>query len=305
MRIWFAALTFILLHAGFGASAGGPVCRQTHAIAYRADVELVDQLYRDHRIQEAIWMLERLGKLAEAHEMRKRLENEIETAPIQIIKQLEGWGFVSEVYVVEIGDGIKGIFKPEFQFWKKRNPLLRDSTNLENEVTIYEMAREVGIPVPATTIRTVDGMRGSLQVFVSMGEVPHRETRTYELARDQRLALAPFDFLIDHQDRWMPGHGEKNFVHYYVGNYFLNAYIDNSTTLGAKGRFAMTYSTVQPSQPMTRQMIERILRVLTDDKIRAIVGRRHSEDVILATIQRRNSLAEMLAQYRAKNGPKP
>ncbi len=297
-------LLTILLLLNFPARAEF-ACIQSQNRQQISDSKMLPLLYQENRIQEAIWTLSRMGQHNEARRQQEALENFIASAPVKILKKLENDGFQSEVYLVEVGDGLKAIFKPEFQYWTNKDFRLQQQTHIENEVTVYELAREVGIPVPATTIRNVEGMRGSLQVFVAMGKSPSYGVKTLDLAYDQRLALAPFDYLVDHRDRWMDSYGQKNFVHYFVGNIFLNAYIDNSATLGAQGRFPVLMTNIQPEKATVREMIERILGTLTDEKLQAIVGQRHSQDVVQRTIERRHRLAQMLSEYRKRKKPKP
>ncbi len=92
----------------------------------------------------------------------------------------------NQVYKVTLKNGVKAIWKPHREVWY---------SNYRTEVLAYELSAllEFNI-VPATIVKDMNGVKGSLQLFIVSDEYKELNPGEFYL---QQL----FDFIIEHTDR--------------------------------------------------------------------------------------------------------
>lgn len=224
---------------------------------------------------------------------RPSLAHRLETAAIRSIDKVSLDG-KTEHYIVVLEGGLKALFKPAPEHWgagATRDVWARRA-NVEAEVFAYEIDRVIGLgQVPPTVLRTIRGMRGSLQAWV---EADGSKPDAVELAK-----LSAFDFLLNNIDR--------------TGADF-NATADSRNLLTKKGRVIaidnalslqplqdfQSYSFTDPVRGLAleplRGAFEDGLRRLTREKLRSIMKDPRYDQVISEIMVRRNKLRSRLAE---------
>jgi hypothetical protein len=151
------------------------------------------------RWQEAAWRARESGDPATAAKIEKRLARYLETAPFVKEKEFAKSGS-SEVYFVDLGRGVRGVFKPSPKFWRARRIMpFHDDFSAERELAGHAFDRAVnGHMVPVTVKRKIDGMEGSLQVWVNFdaGATPAAASK---FRAEDRLAV--MDYMMGTFDR--------------------------------------------------------------------------------------------------------
>jgi len=138
------------------------------AVEYR---QSLGQQIKGRRWQEAAWRAREAGDLATADKIEKRLARYLQGTKLAKPKEFATSGS-SEVYFVELEGGLRGVFKPAPKFWRARRvkPFHADDS-VARELAGHAFDRAVGANmVPVTVKRTIDGMEGSLQVWVTFDE---------------------------------------------------------------------------------------------------------------------------------------
>jgi hypothetical protein len=91
----------------------------------------------------------------------------------------------NKLFKVTLSDGTVGIWKPHTEAWK---------SNYRTEVLAYEVDQLFGFNrVPPTVERTIDGKKGSLQLF--------KESKIGLADKEEYDRLQFFDWIIDNRDR--------------------------------------------------------------------------------------------------------
>lgn len=110
--------------------------------------------------------------------------------------------FANQVYVVELQGGLKGVFKPS------NGSVSYISDELDPgvaEVAAYKISQFLGFPlVPPTVLRTIQGERGSLQLYVN-SLVDAAAPKVYEniissMSSDERAQLLLYYFVFGQWD---------------------------------------------------------------------------------------------------------
>ncbi|RZA05091.1 MAG: hypothetical protein EOP11_13620 [Proteobacteria bacterium] len=157
-------------------------------------------LIKQGRWQEAAWQAREAGDPATAVKIEKRLARYLETAPILKEKEFAKSGS-SEVYFVDLGRGVRAVFKPNPKFWRARRIMpFHDDASAERELAGHAFDRAVsGHMVPVTVKRKIDGMEGSLQVWVSFDEAGSAASEASGFRAEDRLAV--MDYMMGTFDR--------------------------------------------------------------------------------------------------------
>jgi hypothetical protein len=114
------------------------------------------------------------------------LEDILKSAEIRSVTPFNDHGPTNKIFKVVLEDGRTAIWKPHTEVW---------SSNYRTEVLAYEIDRLFGFNrVPPTVERTIDGQKGSLQLFVKSTNQGSAKSGEFE-----KLNL--FDWIIDHRDR--------------------------------------------------------------------------------------------------------
>jgi hypothetical protein len=263
------------------------------------------------RPQEAVWLLKNLGHKAEAahyedYVLQAMKSAEIESVVPFVTEYSDGKKNLSETYIVHFKNGWKAVFKPSPEFWTDGKTISAQTANPKAEEMAYRFDRELELNmVPMTVIREINGMTGSLQIFVTMseGKAPVELSQVIKRAQTRKLdadnSLLPiFDYLIYNCDRHFNNQGiwyadadqlsrlkgEEG-----VGNVAYDSGASFQDQNNAKGGFP-------PSIPKTffnssiESFMNKVTLNLTDEKIRAMMTGVFPEEVIVQTIRRRGSL---------------
>ncbi|RYZ99698.1 MAG: hypothetical protein EOP11_19165 [Proteobacteria bacterium] len=108
----------------------------------------------------------------------------------------------SEVYFVDLGRGVRAVFKPSPKFWRARRIMpFHDDASAERELAGHAFDRAVsGHMVPVTVKRKIDGMEGSLQVWVNFDEAADSAVSAASNFRaEDRLTV--MDYMMGTHDR--------------------------------------------------------------------------------------------------------
>jgi hypothetical protein len=164
--------------------------------------QALEQLTKTGRWQEAAWKALENGDEATYKFLEKKIESILAKSPLHGDMELAASGS-SEVYKVNLGDGVQGIFKPSLKHWKKKRiKPFHDERFPDKEVAAYAFDRAVGGHlVPVTVKRTIDGMEGSLQIFVHMDANPmlHAAPLPGQIREANRLRV--LDYMMLAHDR--------------------------------------------------------------------------------------------------------
>lgn len=143
-------------------------------------------------------------------------------------------GGANQTEIVTLSDGTKAVWKPHSDAW---------NSNDRAEVLAYEVSQKFGFRlVPPTVERTIDGRRGSLQLFkasqakkVGKGftAFDSRATEGLTLDRMELKKQSLFDYLIDNRDRH-----QSNWLVSPEGRVVS---IDNGNSFTAQGSFPVNY----------------------------------------------------------------
>ncbi len=143
------------------------------------------------------------------------IENIMKRVEIKSMEELEEGA--NEVFLVTLENGIQAIWKPHQEVW---------FSNYRAEILAYELDQLFGFNlVPPTIERTINGQKGSLQLFIKSGDNNTRTTALKSEFDKQEL----LDFIMDNRDR-----------HSGNGNYFISennhlVSIDNGLSFTGKG----------------------------------------------------------------------
>src|SRR5262249_53293180 len=97
--------------------------------------------------------------------VRCETERLLATGKKVAMKRLDGGSTFA--CVVALDNGLSGIFKPDVAFWPNDSQFNREAGCAAFEVLAYEIDKRLGFGgVPPTIRRTIDGMRGSFQLFI-------------------------------------------------------------------------------------------------------------------------------------------
>ena len=138
---------------------------------------------------------------------------------------------------------------------------VRRDSFAHREVAAFKLAVALGVPyVPPTSLRTIDGRLGSLQLWVEdAARARDQAAPDRELARHAAEMVRVFDYLIGSSDR-----GGKNLMVRRSGGTWLPVAIDNSNSFprAPLPRFRWPHAWVKgqtgPLLPETRAFIDRI-----------------------------------------------
>ena len=109
----------------------------------------VDELVKVGNLQEIMWRLHDEGLVDEATQLEKIISNRLATDEIVAISKLDG---TQGSQLVEFASGLRGVYK---NFTGGR------------ELAVYRLDQLLGTHVfPLTTVRTIDGETGSVQLFI-------------------------------------------------------------------------------------------------------------------------------------------
>ena len=172
------------------------------------ELEDVEALVSQGKIQEAIWSLVDLGdagSLVRAQELRGQLAEILLEEPeaIQEARDSGVLGGSLPKFLVTFRNGVQGVFKPDLsnavrQRYATWNFWYSDS-GAEVAAYLLDLELETDV-VPMTVIRNVNGMRGSLQYFVSDMEDGSFDS----LAAANFKEFLVFDFFARAADRKLP-----------------------------------------------------------------------------------------------------
>ncbi|MES2964231.1 MAG: hypothetical protein V4760_10100 [Bdellovibrionota bacterium] len=225
---------------------------------------------------------------------RPRIVRTLETAVVISFEkaQLDG---KTEHYLVVLEGGQKAIFKPAPEHWgpNATRDVWARKANPEAEVIAYEIDRVLGLgQVPPTVVRTIQGMRGSLQAWV---EADGSKPRLGELEK-----LSAFDYLLNNIDRTGANFRATENSRNLLTRKGRVVAIDNSLSLQPLQDFQ--------KQPTARDPVAGLdlgplhgsfadgLRQLSRDRLRAIMKDPRYDEVIREIMVRRNRLRARLAE---------
>ena len=200
-----------------------------------------------------------------------------------------------------------GIFKPEPKYWKNKSQEYAYLSNLDAEISAYDIADILGIPVPVTIEKVVDGMRGSLQVFIDSGEelsFQQLRTNTHSDAYETWNSIMIFDYLIGNTDR-SSRIGRKNYLEWNASGLISLAAYDHSMAFvkpgNRRGRFSVGLGDFSFGIKNAARLAYDLKYALTPDVLTEILKRRnHSVEVIKQTLKNRDILID---QYESGRGP--
>ena len=223
-RILFS--TFLIFSACTHQS-GNQSSRQCASAACATSVEKAGQLtiqdaknlVDEVRWQEGAWLLRHIGEQKMADALEDQIAVNYEKMKIKSFEKMETTT-VSEVYLVTLTNGQKGIFKPHPRHWKEKSLVNAALANPDAEVMSYLFARELQLTlVPVTVKRVIEGMEGSLQAFVELKDLnyTYNEMQIPDLRKEvfrqvynpmdlQARLIGLLDYLIMNMDRM----GNKN-----------------------------------------------------------------------------------------------
>jgi len=99
-------------------------------------------------------------------------------------------GGINDSFVINLGGEVKAVWKPHKETW---------SSNYRAEVLAYEVDRKFGFNlIPETVERTIDGKKGSVQLFKELG---YGLSGPSLAPRSQLKKQSFLDFIIDNRDR--------------------------------------------------------------------------------------------------------
>ena len=227
------------------------------------------------------------------------LENALETAKVIAIERPKLNGHTTH-FVVTLEGGLKAIFKPAPAGRTEHSGGSRDEwvnkSDVNAEVFAYRVDRLLNLRmVPVTVIREINGVRGSLQLWVHADDS--------KPTSESLMKLSAFDYLINNLDR---GGSTFHVVH------------GSRNTLTVKGKLiaidhALAFQPLLPAQIEQQQVgrdpiraldlsglddsfIEGLRFGLTRENLRLILVDPSYEEVIREIVQRRNKLRARIAE---------
>jgi hypothetical protein len=134
--------------------------------------------------QIEIWRLSETGDGSRSRSLVREVEEALKESPMMPGSEVIELNTTSRPKIIKLANGITGV-------WKKMDGKL---TSGNAEIATYKIDKKLGFNhVPITVERTQDGVKGSMQLFVS-------ETDRATLPRDQKYFYW-FDDLIGNKDR--------------------------------------------------------------------------------------------------------
>jgi hypothetical protein len=224
---------------------------------------------------------------------RPTLAHRLETSAVQSFDKVSLDG-KTEHYIVILEGGLKAIFKPSPEHWgagASRDVWARRA-NVEAEAFAYEIDRVIGLGmVPPTVVRTIRGMRGSLQAWV---EADGSKPRAGELAK-----LSAFDYLLNNIDRTGVDFNATAESRNLLTRKGRVVAIDNALSLQPLQDF-QAYSFKDPVNGLDlaplRGAFDEGLKRLTREKLRSIMKDPRYDEVIREIMVRRNKLRARVAE---------
>lgn len=249
----------------------------------------VENLLKSNRLQEAAWIALRLGDKASFDRIENNLKLELETGTV-LSSDFMGIG-AGETYLIQMKSGVRGVFKPDPQFWVQADSFAKDIANTNAEVDAYRVDRMLNLNVvPLTVEREFKGIRGSLQAFVSSEFTSAYDKTTY---RKMRI----LDYLIHNTDRH-----ELNFlispeqvVAIDHGMAFRNSWLSNSPYLAHLEQ--LNFADFGPV------LLERLKTQFTPDVAHRALTGRHSRIVVHQVLKRREKLIQAIEQQSSAPAP--
>lgn len=182
---------------------------------------------------------------------------------------------MTETYLVKFKNGFSGIFKPFPEYWKKKAKNKAHGTNPNAEVLASLLSHHLGLTqVPVTVLKDLEGMKGSLQLFIpkSENELQIQEGSTHELSE-----MKVFDFLINNLDRRRDN--------YFYSDYGLVA-IDHSQSFSTAKSPLSLHEVRSAIASLSKNKIQQLSN-LNREKIDALAG-------ALITTEQKDALMERL-----------
>lgn len=102
----------------------------------------------------------------------------------------------NEVFVIYFANGLKGVFREEV---KTNCPY--DNRSRNADILAYRLAKETKLnKVPVTILKTINGMKGTLQIFIEDGKIIKTENELQKIDKIELQEKMFFDFLIGNWD---------------------------------------------------------------------------------------------------------
>lgn len=219
----------------------------------------------------------------------------LETAEILTFEKADLDG-KTEHYIVTFVGGLKAIFKPAPEFWGPgaSKDVWARRANPEAEAIVHRIDALMALGfVPTTVLRTIRGMRGSLQLWVT----PDGSA----IAPRELAKLSAFDYLLNNLDRsgadFKAGEGSRNLL----SHRHRPVAIDNALSLQPLHEF-QTYASRDPIDELDlyslRGNFAEGLRAITTSRLREIMPHPRYDSVIREIMVRRNKLRTRIAELR-------
>ena len=243
----------------------------------------IQNLIKNHQWQEAIWLANRKGYLELKEGLQATLfEILTNEKRVTLSKKIALIG-VNEIYLATFQSGIHAVFKPHPDYWIQINKKYAWAHNVPAEIDAYLIDQILDLNiVPMTVERTIDGMKGSLQVFVVKDQ--NKDPNFVDHSHPDFKKMKLLDYLIRNGDRH-----SNNFLilpdkiaaidH---GQSFL-AHISDIGTV-------FTFLHQVPIDSTTLPFIHRMKTHLTPEVIWTLLHERHAVNVIEELIYRRKLL---------------
>lgn len=266
-------------------------------------------------------MLQKTGDFERAKKLENDIRVRLSTGNVRSIKKMAippSEGRISELYLVTLDSGLKAIFKPNPEFWTERSTHNAALANpvAETMASLFSTELNLGM-TPITTLRTLNGMTGSLQAFVDFNirhEYTWDELRKYSHLlfnhveapmTIQKNTMKLFDYLIYNMDR-----NPYNIKQWVASTQIVKTALpgeDSGLVLIDQAAAFQEQTTAQgrfrPTNPVNefgfdvkdqRPFYENLKNRLTPERIRELMNGHFSKATIQETIARRADILSSL-----------
>jgi len=166
--------------------------------------------------------------IEEGNRVRDRVYDRLKNTDFKIVKGVDKLGQSTGVYIVELPNGSKAIWKEK----EGMKPVMLREKMIPREVAAYEVDRMLGVNLsPPVAMREYGGKEGYLQGFAGKLDPRDLKSPTAALSRvsnDEIAKAGMMDYVLNQRDRYV---GNFRVTQKPSGDYKLRL-IDNSTSFG-------------------------------------------------------------------------
>lgn len=264
----------------------GPLFEDLRANPESSPLIEIKDLIEKKAIQEASWIADRKDQERLSDTLLRFVKNTLKRGKIISKKRLGGG--ITETYLVTFENAQKAVWKPDPESWSESFQEESWAANYNAEVASYDISEVLELKlVPITVERTIDDVKGSLQIFI------RKDRKKYSDLSYNSMKI--FDWLINNRDR----HG-GNFLRFHGQVVPIDHGLSFQPARNPKGINPPLQLTELPIDQSQIDFYKNLSFNLTETVINKIMAGKFSEKSINEFLMRRKRL---LQRFQKLLGP--